>query len=873
MSTYEHVVQTILLALEFRKFFEKLNVYDKDDIPINLKIKLRFGIETGSVVTGIIGQKGLLYDIYGDTVNTASRMCHLGKPNDIIITKNVWEICKNDFATEYLGKRFVKGKSEMDVYSIIKKKIKTPQEVKKYKHISINGHMFSNKPYEPIVESVPISLNPEKATRKTKDVLSIISTTMFEALHKNDTVSIKSTLKNLSLILNTNLNKDTQPDIGPTSPYSLTNYDVNTKDISDIVSSSNNHNSFYANPNINNNTNKYTSYSSNNNYRINNDDNNNNNNNSFNSDSSDDNNGDNSSNNNSNGSIDRNANINPNNNNTNSDTNSNSNTNYSINNDSSTNKKHLRQQSGVDYRSRLSQSHTMDYELNLQSKSNIKLIDIPRYISPTSSPKSDIISPIESPLSFALQNSQFRDDKSTPFVNVHSPNQNIPYTIEKLNQKDNGNSEENSVKNPYVPRINTTFNGGTLTMSRKSQPSFTSRNNFSPSDYSIHSLEDEFSNTSSLRSPNEAFYTLNTPSLASISITMPTMASLEERKPIKKIFFNLNLKFKDNNIEDRYTVYNLYKDSKYYIHFSYQNFLFTIIVIIIALILSLYKHTFNWNFALFGITLALQCIICILSYFYHRTIQKNIKSVATVFKKQFYYKPIYLFGKKCSVKTARALICSIALLSNKGTLLILPYTICDYSYCYYFYIIIPTILIYTCTILKKEFSVTYGVLMSLFFSLVYMLEFTFMKMHYEQTTDEIQKSYYKQELLNKYKESVFDSTLPSYADLKEWADARPDMYFNTPTIHILYILTIIIIELISSTIVYYFQERYYRKTFIIQLLYEQKRQQCEKELLKSREMLDNIFPERVAKRLLVDPQSIMYEEFKKVTILHLDLEG
>jgi len=60
----------------------------------------------------------------------------------------------------------------------------------------------------------------------------------------------------------------------------------------------------------------------------------------------------------------------------------------------------------------------------------------------------------------------------------------------------------------------------------------------------------------------------------------------------------------------------------------------------------------------------------------------------------------------------------------------LPISIQDYSYNYYFYFIIPTILIYTCTILKKEFSVTFGVVMSLYTSLVYILEFYLLKNYY-----------------------------------------------------------------------------------------------------------------------------------------------
>ena len=82
------------------------------------------------------------------------------------------------------------------------------------------------------------------------------------------------------------------------------------------------------------------------------------------------------------------------------------------------------------------------------------------------------------------------------------------------------------------------------------------------------------------------------------------------------------------------------------------------------------------------------------------------------------------------MKIASLAISLFILASNKLILLMLPISIQDYSYNYYFYFIIPTILIYTCTILKKEFSVTFGVVMSLYTSLVYILEFYLLKNYY-----------------------------------------------------------------------------------------------------------------------------------------------
>jgi len=141
-------------------------------------------------------------------------------------------------------------------------------------------------------------------------------------------------------------------------------------------------------------------------------------------------------------------------------------------------------------------------------------------------------------------------------------------------------------------------------------------------------------------------------------------------------------------------------------------------------------------------------------------------------------------------------------------------------------------------------------IISLYFSLSFIFHFYLIENKYNNKNPDIYQNIYKVELLENF-----------------------NNHFYTPTILILDVISIFIIEIILSIIVYYFQEGSYRKTFINLLHNEQKRQQCKEELNKSREMLDNIFPERVAKLLLVDPQLIMYEEFKNVTILHLDLVG
>jgi adenylate cyclase len=79
-------------------------------------LSLRIGIHTGPVVAGIIGQQKLAYDLWGDTVNVASRMESHGLPNRIQVSSHVYEVIKDKFEFSLRDKINVKGKGEMEVY-------------------------------------------------------------------------------------------------------------------------------------------------------------------------------------------------------------------------------------------------------------------------------------------------------------------------------------------------------------------------------------------------------------------------------------------------------------------------------------------------------------------------------------------------------------------------------------------------------------------------------------------------------------------------------------------------------------------------------------------------------------------------------------
>jgi class 3 adenylate cyclase len=103
-------------ALEIVSFMEShKNQRKKEGKEI---FEIRIGIHTGPVVAGIVGVKKFAYDIWGDTVNLASRMESSGEPGKINISGSTYELVKNDFTCTYRGKIQAKNKGEVDMYFV-----------------------------------------------------------------------------------------------------------------------------------------------------------------------------------------------------------------------------------------------------------------------------------------------------------------------------------------------------------------------------------------------------------------------------------------------------------------------------------------------------------------------------------------------------------------------------------------------------------------------------------------------------------------------------------------------------------------------------------------------------------------------------------
>jgi class 3 adenylate cyclase len=109
-------VEVILAALEMKSYMK--NLKETSELEGMKYWDIRIGIHTGTVVAGVVGQKKLSYDIWGDTVNTASRMESSGEAGKINISGTTYEFVKEFFSCEFRGKMPVKYKGELEMYFV-----------------------------------------------------------------------------------------------------------------------------------------------------------------------------------------------------------------------------------------------------------------------------------------------------------------------------------------------------------------------------------------------------------------------------------------------------------------------------------------------------------------------------------------------------------------------------------------------------------------------------------------------------------------------------------------------------------------------------------------------------------------------------------
>jgi class 3 adenylate cyclase len=111
----DHAIKMVQAGFEILQFVEDVKLSETDQ---GLSFDVRIGINTGPVVAGVVGSKKFSYDIWGDTVNVASRMETMSEAGKINISQNTYELIKNEFNCQYRGEIAVKNRGKMKMYFV-----------------------------------------------------------------------------------------------------------------------------------------------------------------------------------------------------------------------------------------------------------------------------------------------------------------------------------------------------------------------------------------------------------------------------------------------------------------------------------------------------------------------------------------------------------------------------------------------------------------------------------------------------------------------------------------------------------------------------------------------------------------------------------
>lgn len=118
----DHPVRMVRAAFEIAQVVNEVKDSPEQGI---VPFEIRIGLNTGTVVAGVVGTKKFAYDIWGDAVNVAARMETMSEPGKINISEYTYEYIKDYFDCEYRGEVFVKNKGQMKMYFVNQPSAKT----------------------------------------------------------------------------------------------------------------------------------------------------------------------------------------------------------------------------------------------------------------------------------------------------------------------------------------------------------------------------------------------------------------------------------------------------------------------------------------------------------------------------------------------------------------------------------------------------------------------------------------------------------------------------------------------------------------------------------------------------------------------------
>lgn len=108
----DHAQRCVAAGLRMAQYIEQRNH------TAAFKWSVRIGIHSGSVVAGVVGKRKYAFDIWGNTVNVASRMESSGEVGRVNVSAYTYDLIKKDYECEYRGKVSAKGKGEIDMYFV-----------------------------------------------------------------------------------------------------------------------------------------------------------------------------------------------------------------------------------------------------------------------------------------------------------------------------------------------------------------------------------------------------------------------------------------------------------------------------------------------------------------------------------------------------------------------------------------------------------------------------------------------------------------------------------------------------------------------------------------------------------------------------------